>query len=219
MKKSGWVKLVIVVAVAVGVGWGLKACGVDLAHVSPERIQAFVLSFGVWAPLVYLAGYGQPIIPLPASIMMAAAGLAFGTAWGMAAAMAASMIRACSAFLIARRLGRDVVAKLLKGPVAELDRSISKHGVIAVILIRLISGLPFDAQNYGLGLTQVRFGPYLLGTLLGTSPVCFAFVFFGHSLTDPRHFSAMLLVTGLVVGLIAAASAWRKRRPATGKNA
>lgn len=204
--RTAGVKFAFLIALLVGAWLLLQALGVDVADLSPERIRQFVLSFGVWAPAVYLAGYGQPIVPLPASVMLVAAGLAFGTGWGMAAALAGSMIRACGAFLLARRLGREAIARLLHGHIARLDESISRNGLVAVLLIRLVSGLPYDVQNYSLGFTKVAFGPYVLGTLLGISPLCFAFVFFGHALTDPRHLWVVVLAIVLVAGLAAAVS-------------
>ena len=71
-------------------------------------------------------------------------------------------------------------------------------------MVRLIPNFPFDMQNYGLGFSQVRFGPFALGTFLGIIPGSFAFVYLGYSLTDLRHawkiVVAMLLIIGLVFG-------------------
>ena len=212
MKGSTWVKLVLFLLVVVGVGLGLKALGVDVRQMTPERVREFVLSFGVWAPVVYLVGYGQPVVPLPASILTATAGLAFGPWWGTLAAVGGATARACTQFLVARLLGRDAVAKLLKGKAAALDQKIGAQGFKTVLLIRLIPNLPYDMQNYGLGFSRVRFGPYALATFLGILPGSFAYVYLGHSLTDPKQIWKLALAILLIVGLMVATSAWKRRQ-------
>ena len=213
MNGSRWVKVGVLLALVLGVGWLARALGVDVTQVSPDKVRAFVLSFGGWAPLIYLTVYGQPIVPLPASVMTVTAGLAFGPFWGTLGALCGATLRACLQFLVARLLGREAVAKLLKGRVAALDQRIGEQGFKAVLLIRLIPNFPYDVQNYGLGFSQVRFIPYALATLLGILPSSFALVYFGHSLTDPKQIWKLALAILLIVGLTFGTSAWKRRHP------
>jgi uncharacterized membrane protein YdjX (TVP38/TMEM64 family) len=209
--RSTWIKLGILTVCLASLFFGLRALGVRPADLTPEKIQALVLSFGVWAPVVYLLAYGQPIVPLPASVMTITGGLAFGPAWGTLAALVGATIRACSEFLVARLLGREAVTKLFKGPAATLDARIGEHGFQTVLLIRLIPSLPFDILNYGLGFSQVRFVPYALASFLGMIPGSFAYVYLGYSLTDPKQLWKLGLAILLIVGLMLAQRAWNKR--------
>ena len=212
MKGSNWVKLGIFFLLIGGVGWALKLLGVDLSALSPEKIRQTILAFGPWAPVVYLLAYGQPLVPLPASLMTAVGGAAFGKGWGFLAALSGATSRACTQFLVARLLGRDAVSRLLKGQVAQLDQRIGERGFKAVLLIRLIPNLPFDVQNYGLGFSKVRFGPYVLATFLGIIPGSFAFVYLGYSLTDPKQIWKLALAVLLIVGLMLIQRAWTAKR-------
>lgn len=212
MKRTTWVKLSVFALFVLGLSWGLKATGMDVRHITPERVRAFVLSFGVLAPVVYLLAYGQPLVPLPASVMTITGGLAFGPLWGALAALMGATVRACSQFAVARLLGRQVVEKLLKGHVAALDEKIGANGFQAVLLIRLIPNLPFDVQNYGLGFSRVRFLPYAMATCLGIIPGSFAFVYLGYSLTDPKQIWKLLIAILLIVGLIVAQRAWKVKQ-------
>ena len=213
--KSTWVKIGVLVLIIVGVGWLAKAAGLDVRQMTPERIRQFILSFGVWAPLVYILAYAQPIVPLPASVMTGLAGAAFGKWQGTVVALTGATLRASTEFLVARMLGRDVVAKLLKGKVAALDQKLSENSFKAVLLIRLIPNLPFDVQNYGLGFSQVKFLPYVVASFFGMLPGCFAFVYLGESITNPKQIWKLLLAVLLVVGLMAATSAWKRRQSAS----
>lgn len=214
MSRAIWIRLGAFFLILVGVGWVLRAFGFDVTQFTPERVRDVVRSFGAWAPLIYLMVYGQPIIPLPASIMTIAGGLAFGPVWGMLAALGGATTRASSQFAVARLLGREAVAKLLKGGVAQLDQKIGERSFSAVLLIRLIPNFPFDMQNYGLGFSRVRFVPYALATFLGIMPASFAFVYLGYSLTNPKQIWKLLLAIVLILGLMKVTSVWKKRHPA-----
>jgi len=218
MKGPLWLRLGLLCLFVIGVGSVVRLLGFDLAQMTPERVRAFVASFGVWAPAVYLLVYGQPIVPLPASIVIVAAGLAFGPFWGMLAALGGGTLRACNQFAVARWLGQDAVAKLLKGKITAFNERIGERGFSTVLLIRLIPNVPFDVQNYGLGFSQVRFLPYMLATFLGIIPGSFAFVYFGYSLTDPKQVWKLLLALLFIVGLVFAQRAWKasRRQAATG---
>ncbi len=215
MKGSTWFKLGIFALFIVGIGWGLRAAGVDLTQLSPDRIRTFVLSFGALAPLVYIAAYGQPLVPLPASLMTGLAGAAFGPLWGTFAALGGATLRASTEFFVARVLGREAVAKLLKGRVAALDEKIGQNGFKAVLLIRLIPNLPFDVQNYGLGFSRVKFAPYVAGSFLGMIPGCFVFVYLGESITNPKQLWKLGVAIGLIIGLLFAQRAWKARHAAS----
>lgn len=212
MKGSTWAKLGAFTLLILGIGWGLRAVGFHVAAITPEKVRGFVLAFGIWAPSVYLLTYGQPLVPLPASVMTITGGLAFGPLWGTLAALVGATTRACAQFGVARLLGRNAVAKLLRGRAASLDATLGKNSFKTVLLIRLIPNFPFDVQNYGLGFSQVRFTPFALATLLGMIPASFAFVYLGYSLTDPTQIWKLLLAILAIVGLMVAQGAWKKRR-------
>ena len=213
MRGSTWIKLVLFAVLLIGLGWGLQAAGFDVRQVTPERVRDYVLSFGLWAPVIYLAVYGQPLVPLPASLMTITGGLAFGPLWGMLAALGGATARACTQFGVARLLGREAVAKLLKGRAATLDQKIGQNSFKTVLLVRLIPNVPFDMQNYGLGFSRARFVPYAVATLLGMIPGSFAFVYLGYSLTDPAQIWKLLLAILLIVGLILLQQRLTRRAP------
>lgn len=212
MNGAGFRNLLIALVLFAASVWGLSAMGVDVTRLSPERLRATVLSYGAWAPLAYLIIFGQPFVPLPGSVMLALAGVVFGKAGGAVAGLAGAMLRAAAGFAIARRLGREAVARLLHKHVARLDEKLGEHAFKAVFLIRLLPNVPFDIQNYGLGFSRVRFGPYVLATALGMAPVAVAYACFGDSLAGPTQAWKVLAAAGLVVALIIAQRVWGRRK-------
>ena len=200
---SRWITIGIGILLLIGVVFGLRVVGIDVTQMTPRHVRDFVLSFGLFAPLIYLAVYGQPLVPLPATVMIMTAGLAFGSFWGLLAAITGSVIRACSQFGLARLLGRDAIERLLKGRAAIFSQAIETHAFQAVFLIRLIpSGLPFDVQNYALGLSRVGVGPYVLATTLAIIPISLVYVYLGSSLTDLGKVWKVVVAVALIVAFV-----------------
>lgn len=146
--------------------------------VGPLRL--WVADQGVMGWLVFVAVYaGVVILPLPAAAMSVAAGLAFGW-WGFPLSMLGSILGAVPPWWATRRFLRAPVMRRLRGPRVEAaDRAVRDNAWLFVSLLRLTPILPFTLQNYLLGLTDVRFGPYVGATLLGLAPGTLAMVWIG----------------------------------------
>ena len=211
MKRAARVKLVSCLLLVVGVTWLLSLRGFNVARVTPERVRALIMACGVWAPLIYLLGYAQPIVLMPASVLSMTGGLVFGPVWGTLAAWCGSTLRACTQFGLARRLGREAVAKLLKGRAAALDARINASGFKTVLFIRLLPNVPFDVQNFGLGFSNVRFSSYLAASVLGLIPGSVVFASCGHALVDARQRLMVFAILGVVVAAVLGHTLWKAR--------
>ena len=215
MNRAPFIKLGAFVLLVTGLLLILHARGFDVIRITPMQVRTFVLSYGAWAPLMYLLAYGQPLVPLPASVMTATAGLVFGTRWGIPAALTSATLRACTQFVVARLLGQEAVEKLLRGKkLSSLYQTTGRIGFKTVFLIRIIPSFPFDVQNYALGFSEVRFAPYALATAVGMIPGTVAFVYFGNSLTDMGRFWKMMLALVLIVACVIAQRIWSAKRRA-----
>jgi uncharacterized membrane protein YdjX (TVP38/TMEM64 family) len=195
-----WIKLLLFVAGLAAVAVSVRASGLEWSEFTPQRLRELLLSFGWWAPLIYTLVLVQPIVPLPASIVLMAGGLSFGILAGFLISLSGTTLRGCGQFLIAKMCGREAVQALLRGRLAEWDRGIGRHGFWTVFWLRVIPGVPFDFQNFGLGLSNVSFGSFAPATLLGLIPGVFLWVYLGHTLTDPRH---LWKIAGVLLGLLA----------------
>ena len=211
MTRATGVRCGLALVLAIAGWWGMKALGLGWSDISPQHVRNRVLAFGAWAPAIYLLIFGQPVVPLPASIIMAGGGLAFGPVWGTLVALVGASVRACTQFSLARWLGRKRIERGFTGRLAVFHNAIPKDGFHAVLLVRLIPGVPFDLQNYGLGLSRVRLWPYALATVLGLIPSAFAFAYLGDSLTDPRQRWKLLTALLLIAGLVIAQRVWQMR--------
>ena len=134
----------------------------------PERLQALVESAGWAGAVVFVVGYAVLVlVPSPASVLTILSGVLFGLWWGTLLAWAGALLGAFGGFLLGRRLGRPAVDRMLRGRLQDADQVLARHGLVAVLAVRLVPLFPFTPINYASGLLGVRLRDYLLGTSVG----------------------------------------------------
>lgn len=173
--------LILFVSVVVGISLWSPAREL-LTKEGFAQLEIWIQSQGILAPLVFGSVYVVAVVlALPGSALTIGGGLLFGTLWGTVINLASATIGALLAFLVARYLGRGAMAKLLRSQpnLAGLDQKIGRNGFYSVFLLRLVPLFPFNALNYGLGLTQVTFRDYALATAVGMLPGSFVYTSLG----------------------------------------
>jgi len=204
----------------VGLGIWLTPLG---ALVSRDRALALLTTVREWplAPLVFVLIYALAAgLALPGSALTLAGGAIFGLWPGLALNWAGATLGSGIAFLLARHLGRDYVSRRLKGRVAALDQNAGSHGFLTVLFLRLVPLVPFNALNYGAGLSSVSLRDYVLATALGILPGAFAYTYFASAILagslEARRsaYVHMLLAGGLLLLLSLLPLIWRRwKRP------
>jgi len=163
-----------------------------------EKIKAYILSFGVLAPLIsfLLMVFQAVIAPLPAFLVTFANAALFGWVWGAALSWFSAMVGALLCFYIAKFLGRDVVEKLTsKMALESVDAFFEKHGVYAILIARLLPFISFDVVSYAAGLTSMRLSSFLVATGIGQLPATLVYSYAGEMLTGgARNFVFGLLI-------------------------
>jgi uncharacterized membrane protein YdjX (TVP38/TMEM64 family) len=148
-----------------------------------EALSGWVQGRDVWGPVVYGLIYVVAAVALvPASALTIAAGAIFGLWVGTITVSLASTTGAALAFLIARYLARDAVARWVRRyPKFEaIDRAIGEGGWRIVAMLRLSPAVPFNLQNYLYGLTKIRFWPCVLTSWATMLPGTLMYVYLGH---------------------------------------
>jgi len=84
--------------------------------------------------------------------------------------------------------------------------------VPAVLYLRLVPAVSFDALNYAAGLSTVRFADYLLATVIGIVPGTVAFVMLSDALSRPGSPQFLAALGSIVVLALAARVSRRARR-------
>lgn len=184
-----------------------------LASGDGEAIGAYLLSFGVWAPVasLFLMVLQAVAAPVPAVLVAFANGLAFGVVWGGLLTVAGQTLAAAICFAIARALGREPVEALAgKFGLETADSWLTRWGARGILLMRLVPGISFDVISYGAGLTGIGFRPFIAATAIGVTPQAFLYAYLIRE--SPQSAWLFYLGTWLIIGVIGTAAIVRVRR-------
>ena len=183
-RRAGLIKGVSIALIIISLFVLIRALPVDRAI---ELLKLKVDGLGFWGPLALGAAYVVAALAFfPGSALTLTAGAVFGLAWGTVTVSFASTTAAALAFLIARYLARDKVAKQAQRypKFKAIDGAIGTGGWKIIAMLRLSPAMPFSLGNYLFGLTAIRFWPYVLASWLFMLPGTFMFVYLGHASTE-----------------------------------
>jgi uncharacterized membrane protein YdjX (TVP38/TMEM64 family) len=137
-------------------------------------IQAWIASFGAWAPLVSIALNAAQVIvaPLPGEVSSLANGYLFGDWLGTLYNWVGVMVGSVIVLLITRRWGRPIVARLVRDheQLAKLDHLVARRGMLFFFFVFLLPLMPKDLACYAVGLTDLPLGRMLVVIAIGRLP-------------------------------------------------
>jgi uncharacterized membrane protein YdjX (TVP38/TMEM64 family) len=163
-----------------------------------ESIKGYILSFGIWAPVVsFLLMVFQSIIaPLPAFLITFSNAALFGWIKGAVLSWSSAMVGAALCFAIARFLGREITEKLTSRlALQKVDLFFEQYGKHTILIARLLPFVSFDIVSYAAGLTSMSFWSFFWATGIGQLPATIIYSYAGEMLTG----GARTIVVGLLV--------------------
>lgn len=212
------------VLLAIGLAWLISQSFRDASHEAwivlssgdQAQIRDYIRSFGAWAPAASVVLMVSQVVlaPIPASVVQLSNGVVFGILGGTILNLIGQMAGASIAFFISRSLGRSA-AERLAGKVDEhgiIEHWLDVWGAKALLVIRMIPGMPSDFVSYLMGLTSMPARRYLIVSAIGYLPQSLAYAWLGDYATD--WFWWIVLGGFGVSGIIAIVLAiLRKMRP------
>src|SRR3954469_97082 len=151
-----WLLVSAVAALALA-GWLLPLSGVTAA----------VARLGPAAPVVGVAvGAALLVALVPRTPVSLACGLLFGAVLGAVCALLVALVAAAVTFGAGRLLGREFVRRHSGRRYAQLERGVTRDGVLAVAAVRALPLGPYGLSGYAYGASAVRSRHYALGTLI-----------------------------------------------------
>mgnify|MGYP003586232638 CR=1 FL=1 len=173
-----------------------------------DRLEAFVLSWGAWAPLLYvLLCIAAVVLLSPATPLLILAAV-FGAAWGIVYATVGLTLGVSASFLLARYFFRPAVQRLLGNHpmMRRIDEGVVREGWRILMITRLVPIFPFNLQNYAYGLTRIPFLVYAVVSLFCMLPYIAAYAFVGGSLIsgrgDPKKTLVYVVAGGILLILL-----------------
>jgi len=151
-------------------------------QLQPERLAAWLQHAGPAAPLLFVLVYALgTVLFVPGSLLTLAGGALFGPLLGTLYNLTGATLGATLAFLLARHLAGDWVARRTGGRLARLKTGVEDEGWRFVAFTRLVPLFPFNLLNYALGLTRIPLGPYVLTSALCMAPGALAYTWLGYA--------------------------------------
>lgn len=171
---------------------------VYLTNLDLEGLKKYILSFGIWAPIVsFLLMILQSVAaPLPAFVITFANAAIFGWINGAILSWVSAMVGATLCFYIAKILGRDTVEKLTsKFALKSVDQFFDTYGKHTILIARLLPFISFDLISYAAGLTSMNFISFFIATGIGQLPATIVYSYVGGMLTG----GAKLMMMGILI--------------------
>lgn len=177
---------------------GINEAAGTLSKVNVQAAKEYILSFGIWAPVVsFLLMVLQSVAaPLPAFIITFANAGLFGWVKGAILSWSSAMAGAALCYAIARIYGRSAVEKFTtRAALREVDVFFERYGKWAVLIARLLPFVSFDVVSYAAGLTSMGFWEFFWATGLGQLPATIVYSYVGDMLVG----SVKTVVFGLLM--------------------
>lgn len=190
-----------------------------LSMVNISAAREYILSFGVWAPIIsFLLMMLQSVIaPLPAFVLTFANAGLFGWVKGAILSWSSAMAGAALCYAIARFYGRSVVEKFTtRSALKQVDLFFERYGKWAVLIARLLPFVSFDIVSYAAGLTGMGFWEFFWATGLGQLPATIIYSYVGDMLVGSvRTFAfALMILFALSITVFVARQIWQQRQKA-----
>ena len=204
-----WLTVAVVVALLI---WLSRS----VFQVDASDLRNWILSFGLWAPVIYIVVYTiRPLVFFPASVLSIAGGLAFGAWMGTVYTIIGATLGAMLSFYVAKTVGKSLVKKDWTGNAGKIQAQMEQNGFLYVLLFRLIPVINFDLISYMAAIAKVRFTSFALATLIGIIPGTFAYNFLGSSFVsgNPKTiFFAVVVFVVLTVVPILIRNRWNNKQ-------
>jgi len=163
-------------------------------------------------PLEFIAAYAlSTVLFIPGSALTLAGGALFGPVAGTLYSLTGATLGATLAFLVARHVARDWVARRTRGRLAGFVRGVESEGWRFVVFVRLVPLLPFNLLNYALGLTRIPLWQYVAASYVAMLPGAAAYTYLGFAGREAFEGGESWMRHGLIALAVLAATLYLPR--------
>lgn len=197
------IKAILVIAL---IFWVNKTINIDI-------LQAKIESYGALAPIIYIIAFTiLPVFLFPTLSIVIVGGTLFGFLNGLIYTTIGVATNTTLMYLISNKYAKDKVYNILKDKLPDQYLNLiytkdQKKLITTFIIFRLVPAVPYIFENYLAGLTEIKFVPFLLTTIISVIPGTLVYLNVGTNITDvgSKEFiiSIFILVAFTVLTLVA----------------
>jgi uncharacterized membrane protein YdjX (TVP38/TMEM64 family) len=177
----------------------------------PEKTAAFISSFGLAAPLIFVLLQILQVVlaPFPGEVTGFIGGYIFGALLGCLYSTIALTVGSWINFCLGRFLGKRWVRKMIpQDKLAKFDYLLKHQGVLVVFILFLIPGFPKDYLCLFLGLSTLPMRVFLLLAAIGRIPGTLMLSFQGALVFEKNYYVFGIFI---IINLILAGIGYRYR--------
>jgi phosphatidylserine/phosphatidylglycerophosphate/cardiolipin synthase-like enzyme/uncharacterized membrane protein YdjX (TVP38/TMEM64 family) len=158
------------------------------------------------------------LVAFPLTVLIIVCGLVFGPWQGFLYSLIGALLSAMLTFSLGRVLGRNTVRRFAGRRLGELNRRLARHGIMTIVIVRIVPLAPFTVINMFAGASRIRFRDFVLGSAIGLLPGITGMSIFTDRLAaaiEKPSIFAFAVLAGVVGILIACGWAiwrWEDRR-------
>ena len=181
---------------------GVNTAASILSRADIQGMRAYLLGFGIWAPLISMAlmVFQSIAAPLPAFVITFANAWIFGWVMGAVYSWTGAMLGAALCYWIAKAYGRPVVEKMVgKKSLETTDKFFAKYGKHSILIARLLPVVPFDIISYAAGLTTMGFWEFFWTTGVGQLPATLIYSWLGENMSPTAKYTFVAVCAFLVL--------------------
>ena len=133
-------------------------------HGNIQRLKTFILSFGLWAPLIsaFLMIAQSVVLFLPAFPIFVVNALVFGPEWGALLSWGSAVTGSILCFAIAKILGRPFVQRMVnRVHLATANQALKKYEKFIILVFGFVPIVSFDVISYAAGLTLLTYWDFI----------------------------------------------------------
>lgn len=202
--KRVWIQIALLIAFILAISAALWYWHEPLWEFfnNQERIQAWILGFGPWAPVISIALNAAQVLaaPIPGQIIGIANGYLYGLWMGTLYSMIGLVVGRALAMLLGRWFGRPLVERLVKPEqLAKWDGIAHRRGPLFFFLIFLLPFLPDDMVCFLVGLSPLPILRMGVLSALGGLPGVFVSCWVGANASNLPWWAWIPLIGGAAV--------------------
>ncbi len=185
----------------------------DFLH-DRERIENFFNDSGVFGPVLYVLAFvaAQPL-SLPGAALIIPATFVWSWWEVLIYSMLGGIIASSIGFIVARWLAQDWVRKRLPQRFIGWEKRFVKNALLSTIALWVVTGYA-PAADWFLGITNIKWREFFIGTVIGLLPITFLFSFYGDD-TVRWVQNAPLIALAIVIAIVLLFSAVKRHRKRT----
>lgn len=206
-RKPAWGKIIAgaVAIAALAAAWRYTPLA---GFVTAERVSGWARTLREmpWAPVVLILVYTPAaFLMFPRPLLTLFGIIAFGPWLGFAYGMTGIILSALATYYVGIALPANTVKRIAGEKMERVSKRLRKHGLLAMVAIRLVPAAPFAVEGIVAGAVRIRVWPYTLGTFIGMLPGVLAMTVFGTQITNALQDLSSVnywLVGGTVLALV-----------------